>query len=85
MPAIPIATLAGELLVRPQPVVCLDACELLGVVEDIAQKRGADQIESLKRLLLAIKKDRVAVVVARLVVEEWRQNLDGVKKRSASS
>jgi hypothetical protein len=73
MPA--IAAIVAELLVRPRPVICLDTCDLLDIIQCVAEGR-ARRLEHVRRLLdtLPLRPDDAKFVVSYLVHVEWTQN-----------
>ena len=73
MPA--IAAVAADLVARPRPVLCLDTCDLLDIIQCVAEGK-ARRLEHVRRLLdtLALRPDRVQLVVSYLVPVEWAQN-----------
>lgn len=80
-----LATVARRLVAAPKPVLCLDTCDLLEVVQCLDwEKPGVPRsvtcVEAAFRLdaTLAVNPDRVAVVVTDLVEREWTQNIAGV-------
>jgi hypothetical protein len=78
-----IATVSVDLLGRPRPVLCLDACELLMAVQCLPQRRAV-HVEALNRILtfLTANPDRLQVVVTDLVVHEWGQNIVDVQQKA---
>src|SRR5438132_1683196 len=73
MPA--IAAVVADLLVQPRPVVCLDTCDLLDVIQCVAEG-GARRLAHVRRLLdtLPLRPDDAKFVVSYLVPVEWAQN-----------
>jgi hypothetical protein len=73
MPA--LATVAADLLARPRPLLCLDTCDLLDIIQCVAEGK-ARRLEHVRRLLgtLALRPDRVQLIVSYLVPIEWAQN-----------
>jgi hypothetical protein len=73
MPA--LAAVALDLVARPRPVLCLDTCDLLDIIQCVAEGK-ARRLEHVRRLLdtLALRPDRVQLVVSYLVPVEWAQN-----------
>ncbi len=78
-----IAATATALQASPQPVLCLDTCELLGAVQCVPQ-RYVLQVEALSRILASLvsKPDCVLLVVTDLVLHEWGQNITGVQSKA---
>lgn len=78
-----IAATATALQANPQPVICLDTCELLGAVQCVPQ-RCVLQVEALSRIFASLvsKPDRVLLVVTELVLHEWGQNITGVQTKA---
>jgi hypothetical protein len=75
----PIAALVAELLARPRPVVCLDTCDLLDIVQCVAEGK-ARRLEHVRRILdtLPLRPDDVKFVISYLVPVEWAQNKQAV-------
>ena len=73
MPA--LAAVVADLLARPRPVLCLDTCDLLDVIQCVAEGK-ARRLEHVRRLLdtLALCPDRVQLIVSYLVPVERAQN-----------
>lgn len=85
----PIATVVAQLTPAPKPVICLDTCDILEVVQCLdwerpGHPRGVTCIEPARRLLetLAVDPDRAMVVITDLVHTEWNQNIAGVRKKA---
>ena len=85
MPA--IAAIVADLLAHPRPVLCLDTCDLLDIIQCVTEGK-ARRLEHVRRLLdtLALRPDRVQVVVTYLVPVEWAQNqttvIDEVERKT---
>jgi hypothetical protein len=73
MPA--IAAVVADLLARPRPILCLDTCDLLDIIQCVAEGK-ARRLEHICRLIdtLTLRPERVQVVVSYLVPVEWAQN-----------
>jgi hypothetical protein len=73
MPA--IAAVVANLLAHPRPVLCLDTCDLLDIIQCVAEGK-ARRLEHVRRLIdtLDLGPDRVQLVVSYLVPVEWAQN-----------
>jgi len=73
MPA--LAVVAADLLAHPRPILCLDTCDLLDIIQCVAEGK-AGRLERVRRLVDALKgnADRVQLVVSYLVPVEWGQN-----------
>src|SRR3954453_1047338 len=73
MPA--IAAVGADLLARPRPVLGLDTCDLLDIIQCAAEGK-ARRLEHVRRLLdtLALHPDRVQIVLSYLVPVERAQN-----------
>ena len=78
-----IAAVTAQLIADPpKPVICLDTCDILEVVQCLGwEKEGKPRdvtcIEPARRLLrvLAADPDRAQVVITDLVHHEWSQNI----------
>jgi hypothetical protein len=70
-----IAALVIDLCAHPRPVLCLDTCDLLDIIQCVAEGK-ARRLEHIRRLLdtLALHPDCVQLVVSYLVPIEWAQN-----------
>src|SRR5439155_21418200 len=73
MPA--IAAVVADLLASPRPVLCLDTCDLLDVIQCVPEGK-ARRLEHVRRLIdtLSDRADAVQLVVSYLVPIEWAQN-----------
>ena len=73
MPA--IAAVVADLLARPRPILCLDTCDLLDIIQCVAEG-AAHRLEHVHRLIDALdhRPDRLQLVVSYLVPVEWAQN-----------
>jgi hypothetical protein len=88
-----IAALAGQLIAGPpKPVICLDTCDILEVVQCLDwEKSGGNApgpvtcIEAAKRLMdtLIVNPDRVQLVITQLVHREWTQNIATIREKAA--
>ena len=74
MPA--IAAVVANLLARPRPILCLDTCDLLDIIQCVAEGK-ARRLEHVRRLIdtLALRPERVQLVVSYLVPIEWRRTM----------
>jgi hypothetical protein len=85
MPA--LAAVAADLLARPRPLLCLDTCDLLDIIQCVAEGK-ARRLEHVRRLLdtLVVRPDRVQLAVTYLVPVEWAQNqatvIDEVERKT---
>lgn len=84
-----IAAVAGQVAAAPKPVLCLDTCDILEVVqclvyEKLGNPRSILSIETARKLMdaLAVNPNRVQLVVTQLVVTEWNQNIVGIRHRA---
>jgi hypothetical protein len=77
MPA--IAVVVADLLAHHRPVLCLDTCDLLDIIQCVAESK-ARRLEHIRRLIdtLPLRPDCVKLVVSYLVPIEWRQNQTSV-------
>jgi hypothetical protein len=77
MPA--IAGVVADLLTRPRPVLCLDTCDLLDIIQCVAEGK-ARRLQHVRRILdtLPLRPDDVKFVVSYLVPVEWAQNKPSV-------
>jgi hypothetical protein len=89
MPA--IADVASVLNAAPKPVICLDTCDILEVVQCLDwDKAGGNSpkavsgIEPVGRLLdtLAANPERACLIVTDLVQLEWNQNINEVRTKA---
>ena len=88
----PLAAVAGQLIAGPpKPVICLDTCDILEVVQCLDwEKSGGNSprpvtcIEAAKRLMdaLIVNPDRVQIVITQLVHREWTQNIDAIRTKA---
>ncbi len=71
-----------DLMQRPRPVLCLDTCDLLDVIRGFTEG-GSGHSKAARSLVEELKSDpdRCQVVVTELVIQEWSQNLDGVRSK----
>src|SRR5262245_52062162 len=69
-----IAAVVADLLARPRPVLCLDTCDLLDIIQCVAEGK-ARRLEHIRRLLdtLPLRPDDVKFLVSYLVPVEWAQ------------
>lgn len=84
-----IATVVGQLLPAPKPVICIDTCDILEVVqcldwEKAGTPRAVNCIEAARKLLnaLAVNPNRALVVITDLVHTEWNQNIAWVRGKA---
>ncbi len=87
MPA--IAHIAGVLIAAPKPVICLDTCDILEVVqcldwEKANKPRAVSCIEPVRRLLntLTAIPNRAQLIITELVHTEWSQNIAGIRTKA---
>jgi hypothetical protein len=85
----PLAAVVGQLAAHPKPVLCLDTCNILEVVqclhyETLGSPRKTDCIEPAKRLLeeMDSKPSCVQIIVTDLTVTEWNQNIAGIRAQA---
>lgn len=85
----PLADVVGRLVAAPKPVLCLDACDILEVVqcldwERATAARNTTCVTSARRLLttLAADPDKALVVITELVAIEWHQNIDEIRDKA---
>jgi hypothetical protein len=85
-----IAAVAAQVAAAPKPILCLDTCDILEVVqclhyERLCAPRAVGCIEAVRRLLdaLAANPDRVQLVITELVATEWNQNIAGIRTKAA--
>ncbi len=73
MPA--LAAVVADLVARPRPILCLDTCDLLDIIQCVAEGK-VRRLEHVRRLIdaLDLDPDRVQLVVSYLVSVEWAQN-----------
>jgi hypothetical protein len=73
MPA--LAAVVADLLARPRPILCLDTCDLLDIIQCVAEGK-ARRLEHVRRLVdtLSLRPDEAKLVVSYLVPVEWAQN-----------
>jgi PIN domain len=87
-----VAALAGQLIAGPpKPVICLDTCDILEVVQCIDwEKSGGNSprpvtcIDAAKRLMdaLVVNPDRVQLVITQMVHREWTQNIATIRAKA---
>jgi hypothetical protein len=82
----PLADVVGRVVAAPKPVICLDTCDILEVVQCLdwerpSAARNTACVASARRLLttLVADPDRALVVVTDLVVTEWHQNIAEIR------
>src|SRR5437763_15300270 len=87
----PIAAVVGQLTAAPKPVICLDTCDILEIVQCLdwekpGSPRGVACIEPAQRLLntLTVNPDRVQVIITELVATEWNQNIAAIRVKAAA-
>jgi hypothetical protein len=81
-----IADMVGQLAAAPKPVICLDTCDILEVVQCLGWEkptvaRNTACVLSARRLLttLVADPDKALVVVTELVATEWHQNIAEIR------
>ena len=81
-----IADVVTMLVADPKPVVCLDACDILEVVQCLGWEtqftaRNTDCVAGARHLLTALTTDpnRAIVVITELVAIEWNQNIAKIR------
>jgi hypothetical protein len=81
-----IAGIVGQLAAAPKPVICLDTCDILDVVqclgwEKATAARNTACVPAVRRLLttLAAYPDKALVVITELVATEWHQNIPEIR------
>lgn len=74
-----LAAVVADLLARPRPILCLDTCDLLDIIQCVAEGQSW-RLEHVRHLLdtLAANPDSVQLVGSYLVPVEWTQNLAAV-------
>jgi hypothetical protein len=86
-----IAHVEGVLNAAPKPVICLDTCDILEVVQCLDwEKPGSNTprstscIEPVRRLLetLTANPDRAQLIITDLVHTEWSQNIAGIRTKA---
>ena len=84
-----IAQVAGVLCAAPKPVICLDTCDILEVVQCLDwEKPGIPRtnacIQPVRRLLytLTANPDRAQVIKTDLVHLEWNQNIAAIRTKA---
>ena len=86
-----IAHVANALNAAPKPVICLDTCDILEVVQCLGWEKSDGNtprkvtcIESVRQLLdqLAADPNRVQLVITDLVHTEWTQNIPGIREQA---
>jgi hypothetical protein len=84
-----IADIVGQLAAAPKPVVCLDTCDILEVVQCLgwekpAAVRNTACVAVVRRLLmtLAADPDKAIVVITELVATEWHQNIPEIRNNA---
>ena len=72
----PVAAVAAQLAAQSQPVLCLDTCDLLDVIQCLPDRQVAlvEPAEALRKALTASLPD-AWLVISYLVPIEWSQNL----------
>jgi hypothetical protein len=71
----PLTAVVADLTTRPRPVLCLDTCDLLDIIQCVAEGK-ARRLKQVRSLIdtLAGRPDTVQLVVSYLVPIEWAQN-----------
>jgi hypothetical protein len=85
-----IAAVAAQLIAGPpKPVICLDTCDILEVVQCLDWEkertpRAVTCIEPARRLLIALAGDpnRAQLVITDLVHQKWSQNFVTVEQKA---
>lgn len=85
-----ITALAAQLASGPpKPVICLDTCDILEVLQCLDWEKSNSPrrvicIDAAKRLMdaLIVNPDRVQVVITELVDREWTQNIVGIRGKA---
>ena len=86
-----IAHVANALNATPKPVICLDTCDILEVVQCLGWEKSDGNtprkvacIESVRQLLdqLAADPNRAQLVITDLVHTEWEQNIRGIRTQA---
>lgn len=86
-----IANVVKILTASPKPVICLDTCDILEVVQcldweksDSNTPRMASCVEPVRRLLDKLYTDAnfSQLVITDLVHIEWNQNIGGIRKKA---
>ncbi len=86
-----IAHVEGVLNAAPKPVICLDTCDILEVVQCLDwEKSGGNTpravscIEPVRRLLntLTANPNRAQLIITDLVHTEWSQNIAGIRTKA---
>jgi PIN domain-containing protein len=86
-----IAHVEGVLSAAPKPVICLDTCDILEVVQCLDwEKSGGNTpkavscIEPVRRLLntLTANPNRAELIITDLVHTEWSQNIAGIRAKA---
>jgi hypothetical protein len=82
----PLADIVTQLVAAPKPVICLDTCDILEVVQCLDWERPSTArntacVTAARRLLttLAADPDKALVAITDLVVTEWNQNIDEIR------
>jgi len=85
----PIATVVAQLTADPKPVICLDTCDILEVVQCLAWEkertpRPVTCVEPARRLLsaLAVDPNLAQLVITDLVHQEWSQNVLNIAQKA---
>src|SRR6266566_2464811 len=85
-----MAAVTAQLIAGPQkPVICLDTCDILEVVQCLDWEkertpRSVTCIEPVRRLLNALAADpnRAQVVITDLIHHEWTQNIAAIEQKA---
>jgi hypothetical protein len=77
-----IAAVVGQLTAAPKPVICLDTCDILEVVQCLdwegrTAPRNVACVSAAQQLLgaLADNPNRAQIIITELVATEWGQNI----------
>ncbi len=85
-----IAAVVRQLTAALKPVICLDTCDILEIVECLnwikpGEPRKATCVEAAQRLVgtLDTDPDRAQVIITELVATEWGQNIADIRTDAA--
>src|SRR5947209_15092906 len=70
-----LVPVVADLLAHPRPVLCVDTCDLLDIIQCVAEGK-AGRLEHVRRLVESLIRwpYLVQIVVSYLVPVEWAQN-----------
>ncbi len=81
-----IADIVSQLTPAPKPVICLDTCDILEVVQCLDWEkpytsRSTACVTAVRRLLMRLvnEPDKALVVITELVATEWHQNIAEIR------